>query len=359
VSEQKTEKPTAKKLRDARKEGQVFKSTDITQALLFLTGIGVLAMGGPAFVAQIRDLIQDFLRPEMLTGRLRPDEIVRHMGNAWGRGLLLTAPLLAAVAVVAAASNLLQVQPLFAPKAVSFKFDRLNVVKGFQNHFFKPRPYIELLKNVVKFAILGALVYFAIRSSLRDILLSARADPLTIGQLGAALMFGILVKAGVIFLILGAADYLLQRKLFMKEMMMSKYEVKKQYKEQEGDPHVKHMRKHLHQQLLAQSMTQNVPKADVVVVNPTHLAVAIEYDEQAMNAPVVTAKGQDFMAQRIIELAKEAGVPVMRNVPLARSLYQVELGEEVPEELYEAVAEVLNWVYQLAQVQENQRRTEG
>jgi flagellar biosynthetic protein FlhB len=350
VSDQKTEKPTAKKLRDARKEGQVFKSTDITHALMFLASIGVLAMGGPIFVSQIKDLIEDFLRPEMLTGQLRPDEIMRNMGVAWGRGLLLTAPLLVAVTVVAVAANLLQVKPLFAPKTVSLKFDRLNIVKGFQNKFFKPRPYIELLKNLVKFTILGALVYFAIRSSLRDILLSARADPLTIGQLGATLMIGILVKAGVIFLILGGADFLLQRKLFMKEMMMSKYDVKKEYKEQEGDPHVKHMRKHMHQELQAQSMTRNVPKADVVVVNPTHFAVAIEYDEQAMNAPVVTAKGQDFMAKRIIELAKEAGVPIMQNVPLARSLYQVELGEEVPEELYEAVAEVLNWVYQLAEV---------
>jgi flagellar biosynthetic protein FlhB len=164
-------------------------------------------------------------------------------------------------------------------------------------------------------------------------------------------MFGILIKTGVIFLVLGAADFLLQRKLFMKEMMMSKYEVKKEHKEEEGDPHVKHMRRHLHQQLLAQSMAQNVPKADVVVVNPTHLAIAIEYDEQSMNAPVVTAKGQDSMAQRIIELARNSGVPVMQNVPLAHSLYPLDLGVEIPEELYEAVAEVLNWVYQMAQAE--------
>lgn len=132
---------------------------------------------------------------------------------------------------------------------------------------------------------------------------------------------------------------------------MSKYEVKKEHKEEQGDPHIRHSRRHMHQQLQAQSMVHNVPKADVVVVNPTHLAIAVQYDDVAMNAPAVTAKGQGDMAQRIIKLATVSGVPLTRNVPLAHSLFQVELGEEIPEDLYDAVAEVLNWVYQLAQAE--------
>jgi flagellar biosynthesis protein FlhB len=156
----------------------------------------------------------------------------------------------------------------------------------------------------------------------------------------------------MVFLILGAADYLLQQKLHMKQLMMSKYEVQKEFKEEEGDPHVKHMRRELHHELLAQSMVENVPKAHAVVVNPTHLAVAIRYEEQAMNAPTVTAKGQFSMAERIKELARKHRVPIVRNVPLAQSLYAVEIGQEIPEGLYEAVAEVLNWVYQLARAEE-------
>jgi flagellar biosynthesis protein FlhB len=173
------------------------------------------------------------------------------------------------------------------------------------------------------------------------------------GKLAVSLMFTLLFRVGLLFLVIGAADYFLQNKLFLKDLMMSKYEVKKEYKEDEGDPHIKHSRRQLHQQILAQNVVRNVPRADVVVVNPTHIAVAVQYDESDMNAPQVTAKGQETMAKTIIDLAKKSGVPVTRNVPLARSLFQVELGDEVPAELYEAVAEVLTWVYQLAEVEQS------
>lgn len=352
MSEQKTEKPTPKKLRDARKKGQVSKSRDITQALLFLTSMGVLAIGGPAFVSSAKELFIDSFRPSLLTGELRADELISRLGYAGGRLLIFLAPFLVAVTVVAAASEFLQVQPLFAPEAIQFKFDKLNFIKGLQNIFGKPKTYLELVKNLFKFALASALLYFVVRGSLRDIILSARATPEATGKLAASLMFTLLFRMGVLFLLLGAADFFLQKKLFLRELMMSKYEVKKEYKEEEGDPHIRHQRRHLHQEILAQSMVQNVPRADVVIVNPTHLAIAIQYDEQSMNAPQVTAKGQEAMAKSIRELAEKSGVPVTRNVALAHSLFPVELGAEIPEELYEAVAEVLSWVYQLAQAEE-------
>jgi flagellar biosynthetic protein FlhB len=345
----KSEKPTQKKLRDARKKGQVSKSRDITQALLFLTAVGVLSIGGPTFVAQVKEMLVNCFRPGLLTGELSQDELLRHAGATWGALLVFSGPFLIAVAMVAIAGNFFQVKALFAPEAVQFKFDKLNFIKGAQNIFFKPKTYLELLKTLIKLAIVGFVAYAAIRSSLRDIILSARANPETTGRLAVSLMFGFLMKVGILFLIIGAADFFLQRKLFMKEMMMSKYEVKKEHKEEQGDPHVRHARRHMHQQLQAHSMVQSVPKADVVVVNPTHLAIAIEYEEATMNAPAVTAKGQDSMAKRIIKLAAESGIPITRNVPLAHSLYEVELGQEIPEQLYDAVAEVLNWVYQVAQ----------
>jgi len=352
VSEQKTEKPTPKKLREARKKGQVAKSRDITESLLFLTSVAVLAIGGPSLITSAKALFTDSLRPELLTGELRGDEVIRRLGLAGGQILLFSAPFLAAVTVVALATEFLQVQALFAPEAIQFKLDKLNFIKGLQNIFFKPKTYLELVKNLVKFALVSGLLYFVIRGSLRDIILSVGANPETIGKLAASLMFALLFRAGVLFLALGAADFFLQKKLHLKELMMSKYEVKKEYKEDEGDPHIRHQRRHLHQEILAQSMTQKVPRANVVVVNPTHLAVAIEYDELSMNAPQVTAKGRETVAKKIRELAGKSGVPITRNVLLAHSLFQVDLGSEIPEELYEAVAEVLNWVHQLAGAEE-------
>jgi len=352
VSEQKTEKPTPKKLREARKKGQVAKSRDITQSLLFLTSVAVLAIGGPPLINGAKALFTDSFRPELLAGELRGDEVIRRLAFAGGQMLFFSGPFLAAVTLVAVTAELLQVQALFAPEVIQFKFDKLNFIKGLQTIFFKPKTYLELVKNLVKFALVSGLMYFVIRGSLRDIILSAGANPETIGKLAASLLFTLLFRAGVLFLALGAADFFLQKKLHLKELMMSKYEVKKEHKEDEGDPHIRHQRRHLHQEILAQSMAQNVPRASVVVVNPTHLAVAIEYDELSMNAPQVTAKGRETVAKKIRELAEKSGVPITRDVPLAHSLFQVELGSEIPEELYEAVAEVLNWVYQLAEAEE-------
>ena len=132
---------------------------------------------------------------------------------------------------------------------------------------------------------------------------------------------------------------------------MSKEEVKKEYKEEEGDPHIKHARRRMHRELLAEASTANVKRADVIVVNPTHLAIAIEYKQETMTAPRIASKGQELRAQRIVELAKEYDIPIMRDEPLAHALFEVEIGQEIPEALYEAVAEVLNWLYQLRQEQ--------
>ncbi len=351
MSGEKTELPTPKRLKDARKKGQVCKSNDLTQAFLFLTAAGVLATVGGTYVSELKKLMIDFFRPEILKGGMTFDEMLRRMGYAWARLLLLSAPLLGSLFLVSAATNFLQVRALFAPEVLKPKLDKLNPLKGFQNIFLKSRTYLELIKNLVKFAVVVALIQHTLHSALRDVVLSARMSVSQSADLAGRLMFSLLFQIGGVFLLLGAADFMIQKKLFIKGLMMSKYEVQKEFKEEEGDPHIKHMRKQVHEEILAESMVENVPKADVVVVNPTHLAVALQYDEQTMNAPKVTAKGQLTMAERIVALAKKNGVPIMRNVGLAQSLYEVEIGRDIPEDLYEAVAEVLNWVYQLAQAE--------
>lgn len=354
MSGEKTEQPTPKKLREARKKGQVAKSQDLTQAFLFVTASLVLAIGGNAYVSELRALMTGLFQPRLLTGTLTNDELMRTTGFAWSRALILSAPLLGALLVTAILINFLQVKSLFSIEVIKPKLDKLNPVKGFQNLFLKSRTYLELLKTLIKFTITFAVTYYALRHSLRDILLSVRGDLFGDARLAGKLMLGLLFKAGVIFIVLGVADYMLQKRMHMKTLKMSKYEVQKEYKEDEGDPHIKHMRKQLHEQMLSGNIAAKVPKASAVIVNPTHLAVAIEYDESTMNAPVVAAKGQRLLAQRIRELASKHHVPIIRDVPLAHRLYKVEVDSEIPEDLYGAVAEVLNWVHNLQQQYEEE-----
>ena len=348
---EKTEQPTPKRIRDARKKGQVFKSNDLTQAFLFLTASGILVVAGGSLVNQLKMLLTEFLQPSMLTGQMSSDELLRRMGHAWFNGLLYTAPLLGALCVVAASITFLQVQALFAPEVLKPKFEKLNPAKNFQNMFLKSRTYLNLLKNVVKSVIVIVLIYYTLKSSFRDVALSVRMDLNETAALAGSLMSSLLLRLGGAFIILGAADFILEKRQYMKGMMMSKYEVQKEYKEEEGDPTVRQMRKRLHEEILSEDMMHNAARADVVIVNPTHIAVAVRYDDGTMSAPMVTAKGQVRIAEKIIEMAKKNRVPIMRNVALAWGLYEVEVGQEIPEDLYDAVAEVLNWVYQLAQAE--------
>jgi flagellar biosynthesis protein FlhB len=348
MSGEKTEQPTPKKLKDSRKKGEVFKSKDMVQALLFLTAAAVVTMGGPAYVSQLSGLMKEFFQPDVMVGTMSQNAMLSRVGYAWSKFLILMAPLLGALCVVAAAGNFIQVKALFAPEVIKPKFSKLNPINGFKNTFFSPNTYLELAKNLIKFTVVFWILYLAIRGSLRDIIPTAGMRLDQTAALAGRLMNSMMFKVGAVFVILGAADFMIQKKMFTKKMMMSKEEVKQEYKEQEGDPHVKHMRKHFMHQLMHGSIAQNVPKATAVVANPTHLAVAIRYDEANMQAPRVTAKGRDSMALKIIEIAKENKVPVIRNIGLAHALIDLEEGHEIPEDLYEAVAEVLNFVYQLA-----------
>ena len=344
----KSEQPTPKRMNEARKKGQVFKSRDFIQSLLFITAAAVLAAGGPTYFTELSDLMKQFFQPDMMRGDMPMNAMLSRMGFAWSKFLVLSAPLLGALVVAAVAANFVQVKALFAAEIIKPKFEKLNPLAGFKNIFFSSRTYIELVKNLIKFGVIFWVLYSSIKGSMRAIIPIASMRLDQTAALAGSLISGLLYKVGVVFLILGGADYMIQKKLHMKNMMMSKEEVKQEYKEQEGDPHVKHMRKHLFEQLMHESVAHNVPKATAVIANPTHLAVALRYDEAAMQAPTVTAKGQDSMALRIIDIAKKHKVPIVRNIGLAHTLFDLEIGHEIPEDMYEAVAEILNFVYQLA-----------
>lgn len=349
MADDKTEQPTPKRLKDARKKGQVAKSSDLTQAGLFLSAAGVLSLAGAYMTDALKTLLSQSLTSAGSGGTLDPNLVVGRFAQAWSQFVIVVAPLLGALVVVAFAMNFLQLGGfLFSAEILSPKFTKLNPVTGFQNIFFKAKTYLELIKTLIKFAVIFYIAYSTFMDVLRDVVLSARVGIPQVARLASKLLFGLLFKVGAVFVILGAADFLIQKKMHMKKLRMSKEEVKKEYKEDEGDPHIKHQRKHLHQQLLAENMVKNVPKANVVVVNPTHLAIALRYNEATMVAPQVTAKGERLIAQTIISIARKNQVPIVRNVPLAHSLIEVEEGNEIPEGLYEPVAEILNWVYELA-----------
>ncbi|WP_035351862.1 EscU/YscU/HrcU family type III secretion system export apparatus switch protein [Edaphobacter aggregans] len=343
MADDKTEKPTPKRLRDARKKGQVSKSSDLTQSVLFLTAATVLSFTGPALVEQLKAFMIESFSPKLMAGSLDPGMLMTRIGNASIKFLLLSMPLLAALAIAAIAVNFLQLQGfLFAPEALTPNFTKLNPVTGLQNILFKPKTYLELVKNLLKFIIILWLAYSTLSSFLRDLIVSGRLGIAQIAGIGPPLLFHLLFKVGGVFLLFGAADFAMQKQLFMKGLMMSKEEIKREYKEEEGDPHVKGHRKALYMALLRENATKQVPKAKAVVVNPTHIAVALQYEDTHMNAPRVVAKGEMLLAQKIIQIAKSHNVPVIRNIKLARSLFTLELEEEIPEELYETVAEILN-----------------
>ncbi len=344
----KTEQPTQKRLNESRKKGEVFKSKDLIQALLFATAAAVLIAGGPGLFSEFRDLMKQSFQPSVMRGDMPLQAILARLSYAASKFMLLSAPLLGALMVMGAAANFMQVKALFAPEVIKPKFDKMNPLNGFKNIFFSGKTYIEMIKNLIKFGVVFWILYSSIKGGLRDIILTAGMPLDQTAAAAARLMSSILFKVAAVFVILGAADYMIQKKMYMKKMMMSKEEVKQEYKESEGDPHVKHMRKHMFQELMNQSVAHNVPRATVVVANPTHLAIALRYNEASMQAPQITAKGQDSMALRMIEIAKEHHVPVIHNIGLAHSLIDLEIGFDIPEDLYEAVAEVLNFVYQLA-----------
>lgn len=347
---EKTEQPTDKRLRDARRKGQVAKSHDLSSAVLLLAAVAVLwiasgYMGGwlQHAMAEQLDLAGSF------KGELTQEVALGALGSGTKALLLALAPLFGILVVVGVLVNYFQVGSVFSFEPVKPNANKLNPAEGFKQKFLKSRPYIELGKTAVKLVVACVVVGAVLWSARTDIVRLTRQPSEVAAAYTASLIFEIGLKVGLVFLVLGAADYFLQRYLHRKELMMTKQEVREEYKETEGNPLHKQLRRQMHREILMQSMMEAVRRANVVVVNPTHLAVALRYDRGEMNAPLVVAKGAELMAARIREIASEARVPVTRDVPLARALYELEVDEEVPEELYEAVAVVLRWVYELAE----------
>lgn len=347
---EKTEQPTAKRLRDARRKGQVARSHDLSSAVLLVVSVAVLYLASGYVAGWAGGAVREQL--EYAAAYRGPLDQATALGALFTGGKLMAlalAPLFGALLVVALLANYFQVGSVFSFEPVKPNMNKLNPAESFKQKFLKARPYVELGKTALKLVVASVVVGAALWSARRDIVELTRQPTELAASYTFWLVFQIGLRVGIAFLALGAADYFLQRYFHRRELMMTKHEVKEEYKETEGNPIHKSLRRARHREIMMQAMMDAVRRANVVVANPTHVAVALQYERETMGAPTVVAKGAELMAAQIRRIAEESQVPIMRDVPLARALYELEVDQEVPEELYESVAVVLRWVYQLAE----------
>lgn len=349
---EKTEEPTAKKLRDTRHEGQVAKSKEITSAFEMLAAFLLLRFlaqyMGSSFVGNMRSIysrIPEFSRP--YEGHIRYQVFRSIFVNSLTTILLIILPFLLAGFVVAFITNLIQVKWHITTKPLQPKFNKLNPVSGFKR-FFSVNSLVELLKSVLKLTLIGYVVYDYLKKNMPPIFmlydLSLNQGIVQVG----VLVINLGIRIALFYMLIAAGDYVYQKLKFKKDVKMTKQEVKDEYKNSEGDPQIKGKQRQRMMEASRRRMMQQLPQADVVITNPTHFAVAIKYEPEVYDAPYVVAKGADYLAQKIKDVAKENHIEIVENKPLARMLYaNVDVGSVVPPELYQAVAEVLAFVYHL------------
>lgn len=349
---EKTEEPTGKKLSDARKEGQVAKSKEIANAFgmlaLFLILKVYVGTIGTRFIesfhvvyGQIPDLVK------MYNGNIPVGSLQVLIRSMMMRLLTIIAPVLLIGVMVAVICDIVQVKWKPTTKPLKPKFSKLSPVKGF-GRLFSPNSLVELLKSLLKLIVIGYVVYSYLKDRIGQIfILYDITLNQAIGLIGEiAIDLGI--RIAMVYMVIAFLDFAYQKWKFHQDMKMTKQEVKDEYKNQEGDPQVKSKQKQRMREASMRRMMSQLPEADVVITNPTHYAVAIKYDPEKYDAPYVLAKGEDYLAQRIKDVAKEHEIEIVENKPLARMLYaNVEVGELIPPELYQAVAEVLAFVYHL------------
>ena len=335
------------KLRKAREDGQVVKSKDLSTAIAIIVMFSFIYLIAPIIWGQLTALFVNIY--EQI-----PNKHLEDIGYAYlfTKTVIPTAcillPILVLASFVGIFGDMVQIGPLFTTKPMEFNTEKLNPTKYFKN-LANPKTLFDLFKNIVKVVILGIVGYLVYTSHFEEILMLAAIDNhfAIMIQFGS-LLLDFVIKAGIAFLIIAAADYGVTKWKFLQDQKMSFKEVKDEYKNSEGDPNVKAALRQRRQQLLQQKMMDAVTTCDFVVTNPTHVACAIKYDAKTMESPVLVAKGTELFAQKIKEIARAHNIPVIENPPVARALYRlVEINRQIPPDLYKAIAEILIFVYKL------------
>ncbi len=348
-AQEKTEKPTPRRRREARKKGQVARSQELNNVAIILAGtLFFLVLGGTFFsgISQIMTRIFSGLYSIDVSA----NSFFSYFTSGIGLLFKLMFPMILVLMVAGVLIGISQTGFMFSFDSISPKFDRINPVKGAQRLFSK-RGVVEVAKALFKIGGISYIIFSSIRG---NIFVFSNYTYMNMGEILSSfvrILFVTLFKIVGFLLVIALLDYVFQRYEFERSIMMTKQEVKDEYKQTEGDPQVKSRIRSMQRQLARQRMMQEVPKAKVVITNPIHIAVALKYDN-SMRAPEVVAKGTRLIAEKIKEVAKEHNIPIVENPPLARELYEkVEIGEEIPKELYRAVAEVLAYIYKLENAQ--------
>ena len=335
------------KLRKAREQGQVVKSKDLSTAIAIIIMFSVIYLLGPIIWGQLSALFV-FIYEQI------PNKHLEDIGYAYLftktiiPTTLIVLPILILASFVGVFGDMVQIGPLFTTKPLEFNAEKFNPTKYFKN-LMSPKTLFDLFKNIAKVIILGIIGYLVYTSHFEDILMLAAIDNdfAILIQFGA-LILDFVIKAGIAFLIIAAADYGVTKWKFLQDQKMSFKEVKDEYKNSEGDPNVKAALRQRRMQLLQGKMMDAVTTCDFVVTNPTHVACAIKYDAKTMESPMLVAKGTELFAQKIKQIAREHNIPVIENPPVARALFRfVEINRQIPPDLYKAIAEILIFVYKL------------
>ena len=342
--EEKTEDATSRRLDESREKGDVAKSMEVPSAAVLLVGLLTIYFLGDYLLARFFNVLRYYL------SNLHTIKIIQENMTAISRDTMLyslsiVGPVAGAIFLAALISNYAQVGFLFAPDKIAPKFDKLNPITGISNLFSK-QTLANLFKSLAKLSIVSIIAYKEIIKALPAIPILIDQEPINIFLFMGHTAFWIFLKAALFIALLAAIDYIFQRRQFNEKLKMTKQEVKEEAKSTEGDPHIKGRIRAIQMEMARKRMMGEVPSADVVITNPTHLAIALKYDTMTMSAPKVVAKGAGVIAQKIKEIAKEHGIAIIEDKPLARALYKTaEIDETIPENLFQAVAETLAYVY--------------
>ncbi len=343
-TEEKTEAPTPKRRNEARSKGQVARSQDLTAAVLLLSSFVALAALGPGLWRSLAAIMTAALSAE---NPQRLDNVLPLAGAIAVEIIQRIGLILVVLFLATLASLYVQIGWLITFQPLIPSLSKVSPLAGFKR-LFSAKSLMRAASSFLKLLIVGVVAYFTLASSLTAVVYSFSFGFHDIIQIGSALTLDLGFRLGGALLILALIDVAWQRYSHEKELRMTKEEVKDELRSMEGDPQIKRRRRQLQLQLAAQQLQKDVPTADVIVTNPTHLAIAIRYDATEMPAPRVVAKGADYMAIRIRQIAKDHGIPMVERRPLARALYDtVEPGDYIPEKFYRAIAEILAYVYEL------------
>jgi len=344
---EKTEKATPKKLKDARKKGQVAKIQDMPAAMTFIVSLGASIASMGFFFDQIGSFMLTMLRAVPDIGNDFNNRAPGYFGYAMQIILQTSLPIMIMVSVVGVIVSFLVVGPVFSFEAMKFDLKKLNPIEGIKQKF-KMKTLVELLKSIAKITGAAIIIYFIIWNSLPEIITTVLMPPIAAAVIVNDFLISATIQVGLFFLLVGLFDLAFQKKNFAKEMMMQKFEIKQEYKDTEGDPHIKGRRRELFREIAYQEGPGAARRARAIITNPIHIAVALKYNPAEEPAPLILTMGAGAMADRIIKIGIENKVPIMRNVDLARDLFtRGTISEMIPEDLFPAVAEIIKWIESL------------